>query len=436
MARKTRPFEAVVRTMGTIIRSLANFPSLLGRSSLLILGLSFTACSDSSVGPGVGGAAMGRIYAGNGFTCGIVEGGRGLCWGLNDRGQVGGTRVATFGEVPEVISEDLRFRELSTKAAGRHVCGLTTTGDAYCWGENRFGQLGDGTTDFQMGPQLVLGGLTFTSIAAGWRFSCGITIDEAAHCWGRGEWGQLGDGLATLSSVPTEVSGGHKFRQLDVGSNNLVCGVTTAGSLLCWGLDLNGALGAPSSDSCIRDDGLQLPCSKIPQQIASDERFIEVSAGSSFACGVTLSLQALCWGRNDQGQLGNPGTETCTQGAFSGNACAATPVPVSGRLKFVTVAAGLRHTCGVTIKGDAYCWGRNTIGELGSGVVGTNSNVPALVRGGVSFRRVTAGDRHSCGEGTDGQLYCWGSNQWGQLGTGDTHLWLEPALVVTGFCGP
>ena len=78
------------------------------------------------------------------------------------------------------------------------------------------------------------------------------------------EWGQLGDGLATLSSVPTAVTGGHKFRQLSVGSNNLVCGVTTTGRVLCWGLDLAGSLGAPSGEVCVRGDGLELQCATTP----------------------------------------------------------------------------------------------------------------------------------------------------------------------------
>jgi alpha-tubulin suppressor-like RCC1 family protein len=222
--------------MPTVIPPFASFRSTVRGSSLVILSLCLSACGDSSVGPTrVVGAALGHIYAGNAFTCGIVEDGTALCWGLNSRGQLGRSFAGIYTFVPQVISEDLRFRELSTKAAGRHVCGLATSGDAYCWGENRFGQLGNGTTDVQFGPQLVSGGLKFASITAGWRFSCWVTTDEAAYCWGRGEWGQLGDGLATRSAVPTAVAGGHKFRKLSVGSNNLVCGVTTAGSILMLG---------------------------------------------------------------------------------------------------------------------------------------------------------------------------------------------------------
>ena len=420
--------------MFTITPPWASFRSAVCGSSLLLFTLCFEACDgESPVGPGAR-VDMSRVYAGNRFTCGIVEGGRGLCWGFNDEGQLGtgSSLIASFASSPHVVSDDLRFRELSTKAAGRHVCGVTTVGDAYCWGENYFGQIGNGSTTFVAGPQRVGGELKFASISAGWRFSCGVTTDGEAYCWGRGEWGQLGDGLATLSSVPTAVAGGHEFRTLDVGSNNLVCGLTTAGRILCWGLDRAGALGAPSSATCVRTDGLQLACATTPQPIASDESFLAVSAGSSFACAITRSLRALCWGRNDRGQLGRATTETCSQGNFAGIACGRTPMPVSGPHRFVAVAAGLRHACGVTVGGDAYCWGRNFIGELGNGLLGTNSSVPTLVRGGVTFRRVSAGDQHSCGEGTDGELYCWGSNVWGQLGTGDIRLWLEPTRVVTG----
>ena len=89
-----------------------------------------------------------------GSRAGIVEGGRGLCWGFNDEGQLGtgSSLIASFASSPHVVSDDLRFRELSTKAAGRHVCGVTTVGDAYCWGENYFGQIGNGSTTFVARP--------------------------------------------------------------------------------------------------------------------------------------------------------------------------------------------------------------------------------------------------------------------------------------------
>ncbi|SVC44531.1 uncharacterized protein METZ01_LOCUS297385, partial [marine metagenome] len=157
---------------------LGNPHSAVRVCSLLILTFScFVACdSDATLGPS-SNVVVGRIYAGHGFTCGIAEGGTGLCWGINDEGQLGVGGDILFGSALRIVSQDLRFVELSTKAAGRHVCGITTSEEAYCWGESDFGQLGNGSSIFRIGPQLVSGGLTFVSIAAGWRSSWGITTD-------------------------------------------------------------------------------------------------------------------------------------------------------------------------------------------------------------------------------------------------------------------
>ena len=400
--------------MCTIISRLAYFPIAARGAGLFIVGLGLAACEGPTGPEGpVGELVMGRVYASSGFSCGIVGEGRGLCWGINDEGQIGvGVSVATFAAGPREISDRLVFRQLTTKAAGRHVCGLTSSNETLCWGENDFGQLGFGEIGQRVGLGLVTGGQIFTSISAGWRSSCGVTDEDDAYCWGRGVWGQLGDGLATLSPVPVPVAGGHKFQKVEVGSSNLVCGLTTGGSILCWGLDRAGALGSHSATLCNSSGGLQLTCGTVPQPIDSGERFVELSTGSSFACGVTQSFEAFCWGRNDFGQLGRPITETCAQAGLRTLPCAR-PGPVSGPHRFVMVSAGLRHACGVTVDGDAYCWGRNSIGEVGTGVVGGSYDVPKLVRGGVTFRAVSAGDQHTCGEGTDGELYCWGSNAWG-----------------------
>jgi len=415
--------------MSTCLRPAVTSRFNTRRVTFSALTLCLAACGgDAPMGPG-DDPAITSVHASQDFTCGIDQAGTALCWGVNDEGQLGAS-AAIFVTSPQIVSADLRFQQLSTKPSARHVCGVTISGDAYCWGENNFGQIGQPSAIFVVGPQLVPGGLSVASIAAGWRSSCAVTTDGDAHCWGRGEWGQLGDGLATGSAVPVAVSGGHTFEKVEVGSNNLVCGLTTAGEILCWGLDQAGSLGTPSSETCVRSDGLELPCATAPRRIASDEVFVDVSAGQSFACGLSVSSQILCWGRNDRGQLGHPTTETCSQGPLAEVPCGRTPSPVFGGIAFASVAAGLDHVCGVTVAGSVHCWGGNSLGQLGNAVVGTDSDVPVLVRGGLTFTNVSAGNEHTCGESTDGHLYCWGSNIWGQLGTGDTRLWLEPARVV------
>jgi alpha-tubulin suppressor-like RCC1 family protein len=83
-----------------------------------------------------------------------------------------------------------------------HACALTGTGDAYCWGNNQFGQVGDGTTVNKNDPTLVSGGLKFTSISAGVAHTCGITTDGAVACWGLNLAGELGDKTTVTQNVP------------------------------------------------------------------------------------------------------------------------------------------------------------------------------------------------------------------------------------------
>ena len=199
---------------------------------LIALAAGLGACGGDTIVEPQGSGSMARVRASSSFTCAVSENESAVCWGSNDMGQLGSQSIADELS-PRAVSGRLRFRELSTKASGRHVCGITTAGAAYCWGENTFGQLGDGSRDNRVSPQQVLGGLSFTSISAGWRFTCGLTAYGAAHCWGRGEWGQLGDGLAAGSLTPVAVTGEHRFTQIEVGSNNLVCGGTDAARILC-----------------------------------------------------------------------------------------------------------------------------------------------------------------------------------------------------------
>jgi alpha-tubulin suppressor-like RCC1 family protein len=135
--------------------------------------------------------------------------------------------------------------------------------------------------------------------------------------------------------------------------------------------------------------------------------FYQVSAGYEHSCGVTSDQRAYCWGRNSEGELGD-GT---TQGRL-------TPVAVAGSLRFRQISAGFFSTCGVTTDNRAYCWGSNPVGELGDGTT-TERVRPAAVAGGRQFKQVQTAFEHACAvTTTGGRIYCWGRNNQGQLGTG------------------
>ena len=130
--------------------------------------------------------------------------------------------------------------------------------------------------------------------------------------------------------------------------------------------------------------------------------------------------RAYCWGDNSVGQLGNGSTESSM-----------TAVAVSGDLRFKSISVGWDHTCGVTVDNDAYCWGRGRYGRLGNGSI-ENSMIPEAVSGGLSFESVNAGMAHTCGLTTDGDAFCWGRNEDGILGNNSVESSPVPVPVSGG----
>ncbi|MFA7478696.1 MAG: hypothetical protein WC184_12550, partial [Acidimicrobiia bacterium] len=121
-----------------------------------------------------------------------------------------------------------------TTAGANHSCGVTTAGDAYCWGYNGSGQLGNGNSTRQTTPVKVLGNHSYESISAGNNHTCAVSIDGDAYCWGAGANGRLGNGNTIDQNAPVKVAGNHSFVSIAAGANHS-CGVTTAGDAYCWG---------------------------------------------------------------------------------------------------------------------------------------------------------------------------------------------------------
>jgi alpha-tubulin suppressor-like RCC1 family protein len=325
-----------------------------------------------------------------------------------------------------VPATDLVFA--SVDAGGHHACGVTINGAAYCWGDNTYGQLGDGTTASSFAPIAVAGGLTFQAVSAGGDFTCGITTSGAAYCWGDNWDGQLGLGVSTGPyTSPVAVPGALTFASVSAGGLH-TCSVTIAGAAYCWGSDLSGDLGDGT--------GGESSNGRTPVLVAGGQTFATVSAGAYHTCGVITSGAAYCWGWNMGGRLGD-GTEGWTISRLS-------PVAVLGGLTFAAVSAGGGSTCGITTTGSAYCWGLNHTGDLGIGKAGPEqcefvddsfqpiflacSHVPVKVAGGLTFAalRVATG---ACGVTALGAGYCWG---WNSVG-GSTTIRSAPVAVAGGL---
>jgi len=344
-------------------------------------------------------------------TCGVTTGGDATCWGYN-----------IFREP----SDDSYLPDLpaggppwSSVSVGMwYTCGLTTAGAAQCSGSNQFGQLGDGTTGYSGGGP-VAGGLSFVRLSAGYSHTCGLTTAGAAYCWGRNWYGVLGDGSTTDRSVPVAVSGELSFVAVSAGYSHS-CGLTAAGAAYCWGNNSQGQLG----DSSTTDRS-------IPVTVMGGLTFASVVAGHYVSCGLTAAGTAYCWGYNREGAIGD-GTTTNRP----------IPVAVSGGHSFVALTAGraAANICGLTAAGVAYCWGYNNAGQLGDGggLLGGgqtdlfNKAVPTAVVGGLRFSSVSAGGYHTCAMSTTAIAYCWGRNYSGALGIPNVVIGGVPVVVVSG----
>ena len=242
-----------------------------------------------------GGLTFKTVSAGIYHACGLTTDGAAYCWGNNGAGQLGNGAVGSFDSVPVAVSGGLTFAAVG--AGYEFTCGLTTSGAAYCWGDNDYGELGNGTTTFSSTPVVVTGGLSFVALATGYFHACGLTAGGAAYCWGGSLYGELGNGTTTRSLTPVAVSGGVAFATLSA-SYGTTCGVTTSGAAYCWGWNGSGQLGTGTST-------LIYPT---PVPVSGGLTFATVSAGNLHTCGVTTQGAAYCWGDNSEGELGDGST--------------------------------------------------------------------------------------------------------------------------------
>ncbi len=399
-----------------------------------------TASSDGQSGAAALTTTTGLTFdvlsAGGSHTCGVLSynpdvstGGPMYCWGDNTFGQLGNGTTTNSTTPVAVLGVASVWQQVS--AGSTHTCSNFSNGalqDAsagvVCWGDNSAGQLGNGTTTNSTTPvATLLSNRDQNVVTAGTLYSCAYE-----GCWGSNTYGQLGNGTTTSSALPVEVAS----EPLSAGADH-VCGVIQSGPDLydayCWGANTSGQLGNGTTTD-----------STIPVPVSGALNPFTISAGGHHTCGLAgpgfaFTGPVYCWGDNSFGQLGNGTTTNST-----------TPVPISGASPylFATVSAGASHTCGVAPNGIGYCWGDNSFGQLGNGTM-TNSTTPVLVSGGLSFAWISAGGRHTCGmiglpytgptpggPSLGGAVYCWGDNSSGQLGNSWTTSSSVPVNVAGG----
>lgn len=300
-----------------------------------------------------------------------------------------------------------------------HTCALTLDGRAYCWGDGSKSQLGNGSNSSQNRPVAVSdpddGPVHFASISAGGGHTCALTIDGKAYCWGLNGDGELGIGTTGAQNKPVAV--------LDTIDGGIQFAAVEAGYFHTCALSTAGRAYCWGSGSYGRLGNGGTSTQRTPVAVAPPEgepdplTFASISGGYEFTCGLTIAGKAYCWGRDNAGQLGNGELENQVK-----------PVAVEdtpdGATKYASIATGSSHTCALSTAGKVYCWGNGEFGQLGDGESGLDAydSVPVPVAdptsGAVQFTSITTGNSFTCGATTSGQAYCWGHYSEGQLGVG------------------
>lgn len=307
------------------------------------------------------------IAAGLEHTC-VIGRETPYCWGSGFWGQLGdGDTIIQRCDPPDggfpqkcsIVPRPaaLGFAVTDVTVGANHSCAVTTTGDAYCWGFGKFGQLGV-SKDSALTPVKVQGGHRFTSISAGASHTCALDADGAAWCWGADVEGRLGTGKVIPDTpVPTRVAGGHRFAQIDLGEAH-TCAVTTAGKPYCWGAGWAGQIG----DDLLLSWPFPYPV-VLPD---SSTRVTHISAGGAHTCMVTTDGKLYCSGLNNRDQLGD-GSRLNQR----------VPRLVQEIGDVASVTAGHRHTCVLDTRNRLYCWGSGSAGQLG---LGSLSDAPFPLR--------------------------------------------------------
>lgn len=306
-------------------------------------------------------------------NCGLDASGREWTW-------YGGTLEKTEAVVPNA-------RSFACDLA--HACAATTDGKAFCWGQNSYGKLGDGTEQFHATPTLVKGLSDVAEIGTNGERTCARTTSGSVYCWGDSEFGKAGDGrlpdnvgrekMLAGSAILTNAVG------LAVGSAHAFA-LLPDGKLSCWGQNNSLSCGFPASKRYLPH----------PAPVPKSAGIAAISAGESATCTVDTKGAVACFGR----KLGG-------DGYLSSDKPVAVPLPEAA----VEVAVGwASHACARLVSGAVQCWGENDVGQLGDGTK-TDSATPVAVfglRGLGKTTRIAADGERTCALLENGHVWCWG----------------------------
>jgi hypothetical protein len=307
-------------TVDVDVMQLGSFSRTDGRSCAIGSGTTYCWASNEQPAAITTPVPFTQVTVGLQHTCGLASLGAAYCWGINGYGQTGGNPTSLNVPTPTAVSGGHAFRWIG---AGRNSsCGITPANDAYCWGNNFYGELGRDTStttcyngsECSSEPIAVAGDLKFANLHLATFFHmCGVVVDGDAYCWGENGSQQLGNAAAPAKSrVPLLVSGGLKWTDVAPGLNES-CGITTDGSPYCWGL-----INAPGQPTAFTSTATAIP---------GGFRFTAIDLDDRYACGLTSDGAVYCWAQSYSDRV---------------------PFKVTSRQSYETIALDQGLVCGST----------------------------------------------------------------------------------------
>ncbi len=424
--------------------------------------------ADGNEAPGAPAPAR-SVTAGNGYTCSIFSTGIVRCWGENADGSLGVGDTGDRGTQPGHMLLGLADTNLGTghtataiSAGGRHTCAVLDDGTVKCWGLNTNGQLGlgdiadRGDQPGEMGDALPTVGLgtdhTAAAIAAGASHTCALLDDGTVKCWGLNTNGQLGLGDQQArgdaggemgDALPTVALGaGHTATAIAAGGDH-TCALLDDGTVKCWGVNDKGQLGL--GDVLPRGGGPGEMGDSLPAvDLGTGRTAIALTAGPLHTCALLDNGEIKCWGESLHGRLGLG--DTNDRGDQAGEMGDALPTVDLGTGRTADgVTAGDSFTCALLDDATVKCWGLNNVSQLG--IAGPyrgdepnemGDDLPRVSLGtGRRVDAVSSGAFHTCAVLDDDVVRCWGNNDSGELGVGDTadHIGVGDAHPASALLG-